>query len=228
MQNHSMLAENLAAVSNINKKLVKEIEEYIQNDEKYESPKELTLEDQKKQLVYLSSGHLTHSFKPIDYESENFRAFENIFNTEEIASDRFDACFNDIHEDLHYAYFHRQIKKEVENNEIKLYVNPVTRQKPTFLILLGLAGREKIDELIAHIQPLHVLLIETDVPYLVDFLKGNSLAKLQSTCSGLDKPCTFAISIGCGDPNDVTNEIQRWTAKNSSLGMEGLLISEVS
>lgn len=225
---HSMLTENLAAVSKINKELADSLELYVQSGEQYTPPPPFTLEAQQAQLVYLSSGHFNHTVKPIDYNSPTYNAFDSCFRHEEISQERFDICYKDIHEDFHYAFFHRHILDDLKEKSIKLSSTPVTRQKPTFLIILGLAQRENIQELISSVSPLHVLLIETDLPHLVNFLSSTSITELQNHCKNLQTPCTFSISIGCGDPNDVSQELLKWTAHNSALGMEGLLISEAN
>ena len=225
-----MLAENLSFLEKVNPQLVRRIQEFdkLSNADKNLSRSEflnnLTVDNQLSDLVYLVHGHLnkySYAYQSGDVKVQEL--FADNFNKNEISSEKYETAYADIHDDLHMKHYVGSLIESLKSSDIRSSSRPHKRTQPTFLVLLGLGGREDILELIKKIEPRYVLLIETEMNELHKFLTSHSIPKLKEECSKFK--CNVAYSIGLGDAVDIQREIASWANMFNPLGIEGLLLS---
>lgn len=230
----SILSKNLEFLSTINQKLADKLRIFDEEDQYNSSsskrnPSVISYDCAKqiKELIYLQCGQFSIGNSPhgLSEESDVHNTFKKCFELGSISKDTYSSCYEDVHEDLHIAYFLFLIKKRAaELEKLKFTKLPHRRVRPNFLVLNGLAGREDLTQVISEVMPKHIFAVENDIELVHDFVSTYSIEELRNHCKSLGN-ISFSLSIGCGSPDEHINELKGWVGSINELATEGLLIS---
>ena len=223
-----MLAGNIESLRSINAPLAERLELLSSdtNTNNYPPYPIISYRQQIERCVYISSGAYTLP-QPIPDSYEIPESYSSVFESADISANSFAEFYQDVHSDRHFYNFVSLLDRHLRDNEIKITPQPNRRKNPCFLIILGLAGREKLVEFVETINPRHVLLVETEPNALIEFLRSNSLTEMRQSLKDSIN-CTMSVSIGLGEANDIINEIQSWAFRFGDLSIEGTLLSTQS
>ena len=220
-----MLAGNIESLRTVNAQLAERLEK-LAADSTTNNPQpysKISYHEQIEKCVYISSGAYTLP-QPIPDSYDIPGNYSSVFETADISANSFSEFYEDVHSDRHFYNFVSLLDRHLRENEISISPQPNRRKDPCFLIILGLAGRERLDEFIKTINPRHVLLVETEPNALLEFLSENSLTDLRRYLKDTIN-CTMSVSIGLGEANDIINEIQSWAFRFGDLSVEGTILS---
>ena len=229
----TILDQNIDFLSGLNQSLADSLRQYEEQSASGETGlqgKVLSSEEQLSNCLYSASGALSvaGNFPPLSEHSEIHSKFQEKFMSGEIDPSSYDYCYRDVHEDMHFAAFKTlMIDKIKSSQDLKLSKLPIKRKDPTYLVLLGVGFREDLKQFLIDTNAKRIILVESDIEYLHQFLSNYSIVELRDFVAKEIK-AELSISIGCGEPDDIIREIVQWVNSYNELGVEGMLISDAS
>tara|TARA_Y100001933_G_C19008483_1_gene567652 strand:+ start:1271 stop:3310 length:2040 start_codon:yes stop_codon:yes gene_type:complete len=229
----TILDQNIDFIGGINKSLADSLRNYQQRSSVGDSPlqgTDISFEEQLSNCLYSASGALsaTGNFPLLSESSDIHSKFREKFMSGEIDPTSYQYCYRDVHEDMHFSAFKNLMFDKLNANpDLKISKVPIRRKNPTYLVILGVAFRKDLKKFLLETNAKRILLVESDIEYLYEFLSNYSIIELRDFVTN-ELNGELSISIGCGEPNDIIREITQWINAYNELGVEGALISNAS